>query len=142
MEMDDTLYKRITSLTDVGNDFFAHEDFEKAILNFKEALKLIPEPVDEWQTTLWLYTSIGDCYFLLGDDISALEYFQNAYNCPGANTNPFILLRLGESYFEMSNFPAAGEFLTRAYMLEGLKIFEEEEPKYLSFLKEILNEVR
>lgn len=49
--------------------------------------------------------------------------------------NPFILLRLGQSFLENNDTKQAKEFLLRAYMLEGENIFEEEDEKYFQFLQ-------
>jgi len=42
---------------------------------------------------------------------------------------------IGELYFELGDFKKADEYLMRAYMLEGKKIFEGEEKKYLNHLQ-------
>lgn len=85
--------------------------------------------------------AIGDAYFSLENYTKALAYFQKAL----ANTqkngyeNPFIVLRLGQCFLETNHNENAKEFLLRAYMLEGEKIFEDEEAKYFQFLKENVN---
>ena len=53
---------------------------------------------------------------------------ENAY------ANSLLLLRLGQSCFEINDVPKAKEYLLRAYMLGGRERFENEEEKYLEFL--------
>ena len=60
-----------------------------------------------------------------------------SYNI-GETDNPFILLRLGENYLEMEDETNATEFLLRAYMLEGEKIFKEDW-KYFQWLSGHVN---
>lgn len=82
-------------------------------------------------------TSIGDIYFLQGKYEEAFDNFEDARNNlsgEGIN-NPFILLRLGQSAFELEKKELATENLLRAYMLEGKEIFEEDDKKYFEFLK-------
>lgn len=56
-------------------------------------------------------------------------------HCPGAIGNPFLHLRLGQCQLELGNNDQAADELTRAYMAEGTTIFQDEDPKYLAFLK-------
>ena len=49
-----------------------------------------------------------------------------------------MLLRLGENYLEMEDETNATEFLLRAYMLEGEKIFKEDW-KYFQWLSGHVN---
>ena len=56
-------------------------------------------------------------------------------HCPGAIGNPFIHMRLGQSQFELGNMDRAADELARAYLQEGLAIFEDEDPKYVAFIK-------
>ena len=68
----------------------------------------------------------------------AREAFRDVMYCPGAIGNPFIHLRLGQVQFELGNLNRAGDELARAYMGKGEEIFEDEDPKYLAFVKTIL----
>lgn len=56
-------------------------------------------------------------------------------HCPGAIGNPFVHLRLGQAQFELGDMTRAADELARAYMGAGDEIFEEQDPKYLAFLK-------
>ncbi len=49
--------------------------------------------------------------------------------------NPFILLRLGQTYFELGNMKKAADELVRAYMGVGTEIFEGEDPKYFDLVR-------
>jgi len=44
-------------------------------------------------------------------------------------------LRLGQVYFELNDVDKAADNLTRAYMGDGLRVFEGQDVKYLDFLK-------
>ena len=108
MELSDELYDRIEELSETGNEAMESEDYAKAI----------------------------SC-FLMGNYGKSLEFFRKCYNI-GETDNPFILLRLGENYLEMEDETNATEFLLRAYMLEGEKIFKEDW-KYFQWLSGHVN---
>lgn len=61
--------------------------------------------------------------FLNREYEKAKSNLYNARNCPDGISNPFILLRLGESLFECGELDKAREYLLRAYILEGYKLF-------------------
>ena len=63
-----------------------------------------------------------------------MPFWANNLSQEGYN-NPFVLLRLGQSAYEIGNKEQALEYLLRTYMLEGKEIFEEDEKKYFEFLK-------
>ncbi len=132
--LNEELYNEILELSKKGEQYFEDKEFYKAIALYKEALEKIPYPVYEWDASTWLYTAMGDCYFLLSDYKEALSYFLDAYNCPGGIGNPFINLRLGQCYYEKGDLLKAEDYLLRSYMLEGIQIFDSENKKYYEYL--------
>jgi tetratricopeptide (TPR) repeat protein len=137
-ELDDSLYARITELSDQGNDYVEDGNFDEAIEKYKEALALMPEPIEEWEASTWLMTALGETYFFKQDYKNALQTLQNAMHCPDAIGNPLIHLRLGQVQFEVGNQARAKDELARAYMGGGEEIFEDEDPKYLDLVKKTL----
>lgn len=134
MELKDYLYNQIESLSEKGNEAMDNERYDEAISFFQQAYNLLPAPKEEWEAYTWIMASIGDAYFSKQEYQSSLEYFRKCYN-NGDVDNPFILLRIGENYLELNDSEMAKEFLLRAYMLEGKKIFKHE-PKYLQWLSD------
>lgn len=132
------LSERIEELSEQGNDLFDEEKFRECIKVWSEALALIPHPQNLYGETFWLETSIGDCYFMLNEYEQSQVHFLNAKGNIETNAyeNPFVMLRLGELFFEFGHFNEAKEFLLRAYMLEGEELFETEEEQYFNFLKD------
>lgn len=49
--------------------------------------------------------------------------------------NAKVHLRKGQCHWELQEFHRAADSLTRAYMLEGESIFQNQDPKYFEFLK-------
>lgn len=140
MELDTPTYSKISTLADQANKASAAGEYEEAVDLFRKGLELLPKPLERWEAATWLFTGIGDAYFLLGKMESALPPLLGAMHCPHALGNPFLHLRLGQVFFDLGNFDRAAGELTRAYMGEGTKIFEGENPKYFAFLKTKIKE--
>ncbi|MBD8035082.1 tetratricopeptide repeat protein [Solibacillus merdavium] len=138
MELDDQVYNRIVELCNKGNVFVENEQNEKAIEIYLEALDLVPFPKEDWETSTWIYTALGDTYYYNSEYEQAKRHLYNALNCPNGASNPFILLRLGESLFECGELSKATEYLLRAYMLEGYKIFFNEDDKYFQLIVDLI----
>ena len=134
-ELDDAVHDRITALSELGNAHADADDLDAALTCFGQAWELLPEPKTQWEAATWLLASIGDMHFLKSEFEPARDALQYAMHCPDAIGNPFIHLRLGQAQLELGNEPRAADELMRAYMGAGGEIFEEEDPKYLAFLR-------
>lgn len=138
MILDDKLYRKIVDLCNDGDDLIEDDNYNEAIVKYKAALDLVPLPKNKWEASTWIYTALGDTYFLKEDYIRASEYFYNALNCPEGISNPFVLLRLGQSLYESCEFSKAKEFLLKAFMVEGVRIFNAEDEKYLELIIDLI----
>lgn len=137
-ELDDRLYELIQGLSEEGNVFADEGKYAEAKAKFKEALDLVPAPKVDWEAALWLYASIGDMCYMLGDYEACSDNMFDALNCPDGRVNPFVHIRLGQALYELGNMERAKEHLLRAYMLEGEDIFEGQDDKYFDLIKPIL----
>jgi tetratricopeptide (TPR) repeat protein len=135
LELPDDVFARITELCEEGNDLAEQGAFSEAVGMFQQAWDLLPEPAVQWEAATWILAALGDVYFLSGDYEAAREKLSLAMHAPGAIGNPFLHLRLGQVQFELGNEQRAADELARAYLQEGKKIFEGEDPKYLDFIK-------
>ncbi|GAA4441453.1 tetratricopeptide repeat protein [Bremerella cremea] len=135
MEMPDEIYDQLNEHCERGEALLAKGDADAALEQYQAAEALIPSPKLSWEAALWVYAAIGDAWFAKQDFDRARQAFSNAVLCPDGLGNPFIHLRLGQCQFEENNLDKAADELTRAYMAEGLAIFEDENPKYLAFLR-------
>lgn len=138
MELDDALYGEIQALCEQGNSLVESRDFRGALRLFHRSWELLPEPREEWDAATWILSAIGDVHFFLGDYPNVIAAMSNAIRCPEGLGNPFIHLRLGEAAYELGQFERAKDELTRAFMGAGKEIFASEDPKYLEFLRTIL----
>lgn len=132
--LDETL-KRIQKLSANGDALAEEGRYPDALKKYWTAWDLLPDPKTNWEAATWLLAAIGDANFLNGDYTAGRENLSNAMHYPGAIGNPFLHLRLGQCQLELGNEDRAADELARAYMAEGHQIFEEDDPKYLAFLK-------
>ncbi len=135
IELDDEVHEQITALCEEGDELAEAEKYDEAIAKYKEALYLIPRPVEKWDASTWVLAAIGDALFLKGDFPGAAQPLRDVMYCPGAVENPFIRLRRGQVAFEKGNLVVAEKELVEAYRLEGEEIFKEEEAKYWEFVR-------
>lgn len=138
LQLDDAVHEKITALCEEGDDLAELEKYDEAIEKYKEALYLIPRPVENWDASTWVLAAIGDAMFLEGDFLAAAQPLRDVMYCPGAVGNPFIRLRRGQVAFEKGNLAVAEKEFAEAYRLEGEEIFRDEESKYWEFLREKL----
>ncbi|MFJ7405398.1 MULTISPECIES: hypothetical protein [unclassified Lysinibacillus] len=138
MELNDQVYDQIVQLCNEGNTFVKSGQITNALGSYLAALDLVPLPKNNWETSTWIYTALGDTYFLECEYEKAKSNLFNALNCPDGISNPFILLRLGESLYECGELDKAKEYLLRAYILDGYKIFFNEDDKYFELIKDMI----
>ena len=138
MELDNKTYKKLISLSNRGEIYAEKEEYKEAKRLFLLALDCIPMPKYEWEASTGLYAALGDVSYLDGHYDDAVNYFNEALKCPDGIGNPFILLRLGESFFELHNLEKAKDYLIQAYMCDGDEIFEDEDEKYKELISGLL----
>ena len=125
----------LEELCDQGNEAMDEGEFREAIGFFEQALRILPEPAEEWEPYGWLQAALGDAYYGMEHYSLAMDYFHRAYTFAGPDdVSPFVLLRLGQCYRRAGDTVNATEYLLRAYMLAGEDIFTDEEQDF-AFLK-------
>lgn len=136
-ELDDETYERIKELCAQGDALVADEKHAEALASYQRAWDLLGEPRDNPETAIWIAVAMGDVHFHDRRYSDAKGLFAIALMF-GAGDNPFVHLRIGECYFELGDMTRAADELTRAYALDGRRVFEEQDPKYLAFLATVI----
>ena len=135
LELDPSIHEKVVALSKEGDELSNDAHYPKARAKYIEALKLLPDHPSNWEAATWLFVAIGDTHFFSQSFEKMMKAFSNAVQSPGGLGNPFIHLRLGQAYFELSELDKSTDELTRAYMGGGMDIFMEDDPKYLEFLE-------
>ena len=138
MEMNKQLHQQIVKLCEEGDQFAELQQMSEAIAFYQRALELVPEPKEEWSAATWIYGTLGDTYFSIQNYEDAIRSLEYALKCPDGNENPFLLLRLGESFYELGEFEKAKAYLYKAYQIEDYKIFFQEDDKYFKLIIELI----
>ena len=135
-EIPDQIFEEITTLSERGNQLASNGQLAEALSTFKQALALVPEPQGERDSAFWLLVSIGDMEFLLGRYPESRSVLMSAVTqFEEARSNPFVRMRLGQSMYELGEEKEAANWLAGAYLSEGVQIFDQDDPKYLRFIK-------
>ena len=135
--MDEARHERIAELCVMGDELARQRELGSALLKFREALALIPRPVEEHDVSPRVLTALGDMCFQLGRFSEGKHALQGAARSSGGLGTPFIHLRLGQCELELGNPERAAEELARALKLGGEALFAGEAPKYLDFLESL-----
>lgn len=118
-----------------GDELLDQDCFDDALGRYSAAWNLLPRPQEDCADAMWIQSGIGDAHFFRGDFTAAREAFMTVLRCGGETDNPYLRLRLGQCLFEMGERQEAANWLTGAFLLEGKKIFADDDPKYLEFIK-------
>jgi tetratricopeptide (TPR) repeat protein len=139
-ELPDATHERIKALGAEGDEHAHDGRTVEAIECYEAAWLLLPEPKTAWEAATWILAAIGDTHYLAGEFERSRDALLTAMHCPEAIGNPFLHLRLGQCQFELGNRERAGDELARAFLLAGSELFQDEDPRYLDFVKSILDE--
>lgn len=134
-ELSDTVYAQVQALSAEGDAHAERGDHDAALKSYATALRLLPEPWQQWEATTWLLAAVADVHFAAKRFEAVRAALSDAMHCPGAIGNPFIHLRLGQACFELGELDRAADELIRAYMGAGEEVFQSDDEKYFSFLK-------
>ncbi len=127
--------KAIFAYTDQGDTATDKNDFSRAIEFYKKAWNAIPEPKKEWELSHWVMSCIGGGYYETDDYHHAIEALEQALTCYRGDVNSEINFSLGQTYFDKGDVEKATVFFQKAWDLSEGRAFEDEDPKYLNFLK-------
>jgi len=135
-ELTDEQQDLLDQYCEQGDAEMEDEHFMAAAELFRKAYAILPDPKEEWEASGYITASLGDALFSAGKFDEALGQLQiaHAFYSSGEQPNPFVLLRLGETLFELGDEKQALVHLLKAYQMEGQQLFEDDK-KYLKFLK-------
>ena len=134
-ELSEAGYAQVKALSAEGDAHAERGSHDAALKSYATALRLLPEPWEQWEAATWLLAAVADVHFSVGRFEAVRDAMSDAMHCPGAIGNPFIHLRLGQACFELGELDRAADELIRAYMGVGDELFANEDAKYFSFLK-------
>jgi|688.fasta_scaffold172751_2 tetratricopeptide (TPR) repeat protein len=126
--------EQIENQSERGNQYANIGDWTSAKRTWENIIEKLKKPAREHSAYSWLMASIGDANFHLEKFAEALTCFYEAEATADEPGNPFISLRMGQCYLRLGQEDVAVDYLLRAYMSEGVEVFNEDGPQYLKFL--------
>lgn len=129
------LRQMIDKLCQKGDQFAQIDQHDDALDQYEAAWQLLPDPKEQWPAATWIMMTVGDIYFEKRDFVSAAQTLREALQMPDGESNAYILLRLGQSLFELGHLDDAANAFERAFREQGIELFTDEDPKYLEFVR-------
>ncbi|TJZ73524.1 tetratricopeptide repeat protein [Chitiniphilus eburneus] len=129
------LHDQITALLDAGDRLFEKGNDTAALAKYREAEALLPTERERFEASTMVVAAIGDTLFQLAQYPLVIDTLLPALGYPDGEDNPFIHLRLGQSLLETGEEARALAHLAQAFEYGGLDVYEDEDDKYLDFLK-------
>jgi len=90
-------------LYETGNDLFKQKKYEDAISVYTEFINLDPQHPLADNAQWW----IGECYYFLGDYVSALNAYRKVFGLGDGNKSAYAQLRMGYCYNRMNQVDLA-----------------------------------
>lgn len=138
MELPETLYTQIEAFSEQGNDMMDADDPAAALIAWRKAYGLLPEPRSQWEAALWLQASMAEAHYLLGDFAATCDAMRDALNTPGGNENPYVHYMLGKALLRLEDEKAV-DALMAAYKLDGTEIFDSDDEEGADTLQILQN---
>jgi tetratricopeptide (TPR) repeat protein len=110
----------------------------RAIELYKQALSMIPDPIEDSVYATQICSTIGELNFLENHFEEAFEFYSQAVRGKDGLGSPTIHFRLGQLRYERGEMDRARDEFMRAYMARGMRAFEREDGKYYELIKDVV----
>lgn len=146
-ELPEEFDSAIRALKKEGDNFQMRHKYLKAVEKHKEAISLLPEPLEQWSYIRILWKSIQENYWLnarfnegkKGGYVEALEYWKKLMQLPHSIGDDHYHFRIGQIHYELEKFEKAKDELMRAYLISGMDRFNGNDKKYFELIKPIVD---
>lgn len=125
-----------------GDDFLEEETrsvVDDAVIQALEcytcAQRLLPPPITRWVEAAQVFAGLGNAHFFAQSYADAIAAFKTALETPGGSDCNFVHIRLAQCYLELGNEAEASREFRAGFESSGILMFEDEDSKYLDFIK-------
>lgn len=123
---------------DMASDALDKGDNKRALLLFREAYLLLPEPRHTWEQACFILSSMSDIYMDMREWNLALNAARKAEKCPDIHDQPrsklYVSRQIGIASFELGDLKTAREELAKVIIACGNELFEDDDPKYYNYV--------
>ncbi|AOR62952.1 hypothetical protein [Pectobacterium wasabiae] len=123
----------IVSVVEKGNHLHDEKSYERALEEYNEAWRLLPEPKLEWEISSWVSACIYSVNFDIGNFYEAKKWAEIALQTRGSDIDTAPLIDLGMICYELKEYDMAYKYFHDAYGYGKKRAFQERPKKYLDF---------
>ncbi len=143
-DLSEQLEDQIIEIKQQGDNLQMKHHYLKAIEKYEEAIKLMPEPVEQWLYLRVLWLNIAENYWLNAEYKSgkgggyeqALEVYRMIMKLPRSIGKSNYHARIGQIMYQLGNMEKAKDEFIRSYTLSGMKDFDNmHDKKYFDLIK-------
>lgn len=124
--------KKIDKFCKNALNYLERNNWQEAIDQYSKVIEILPEPKKNWDAYNWVYTTIGDIYFINEEYEKARIFLSKSYL--NDEVNAFLFLRLGQVLYYLNEIAEAQQLLQKAYDMEGETIFECEDELFINLI--------
>jgi len=146
-DLEEKLEDQIIDIKKQGDDLQMRKQYIKAIEKYEDAIKLIPEPIEQWTYIRVLWLSIAENYWLNakfkkgegGGYYEALEVYRMLMKLPRSVGKSDYHAKIGQIRYELGDIQKAKDELIRSFLLSGMQDFDNmDSTKYFDLIKPIV----
>ncbi len=137
--LDSMLFAEVRDQCELGAERMREQQPEAAQALFMAALRLLPEPIGQWNATGWILLALGHACVVQGRWDLGRQVLTDAMWSPGVFGNPWAHRLKGEIHLALGERERAADDLFRAYKAAGHAILEGTSPDCLALIEEIIH---
>lgn len=116
---------------------YQSEDYSSALRLFYKAWLRLKKPYRKQPQAATILSGIGDTYYRMGKFNLAIKALRSALDCEETDQRGLILLRLGQSLYNVGEDLPAKVYLQRAFRLSETQ-FANENPRYRNAIADMV----
>lgn len=132
-DINQPLEQRIVTIVEEGNHFHDTKAYEKALAEYANAWRLLPEPKLDWEISGWIAACLYSANFDMAYFTEAKKWAEVALHVRASDIDTAPLIDLGMVCYELEQYDAAYQYFHDAYCYGKKRAFQERPKKYLDF---------
>ncbi len=136
-ELSDNIYELITQLVDEGKEHSKKEEYQLSTDKYKKAIRLLSNPVYEWEAFSWLTSNIGLNYLKLENWKDSFRFLNYSLLTSTETNDPLIWFSAGKALYNMDKQNESKNFFIKAYLLSK-EFFNEQDSEYKNLIDDDL----
>ena len=136
--LDRDVFAAVRKHCNQGEAHMKERHVRQARESFIAAIKLLPEPLGQWNAAGWALLALGHAHVVTNDWQIARQVLSDAMWSPGVFGNPWAHRLKGQVHFALNERDRATDDLCRAYLMAGRDVFEGSGPECMALVEQVL----